>query len=134
MSLADDCLPEECMGICVETIQKNLVTITKHMLTGNECSQEELAKKWTVLGSCLREIKIYTKEALKAVEKGSDCTAFNLVEASKHKTLDEFDDAKVTLTGPDGESTQTTVGRFNEICEAVQEDPGLVDRVLGGDQ
>jgi hypothetical protein len=134
MSLADDCLPEECMGICVEIIQKNLVTITKHMLTGNECSQEELAKKWTVLGSCLREIKIYTKEALKAVEKGSDSTAFNLVEASKHKTLDEFDDAKVTITGPDGESTQTTVGRFNEICEAVQQDPGLVDRVLGGDQ
>jgi len=56
------------------------------------------------------------------------------VEASKHKTLDEFDDAKVTITGPDGESTQTTVGRFNEICEAVQQDPGLVDRVLGGEQ
>ncbi len=134
MSLADDCLPEECMEICVETIQKNLLAITKHMPTGNECSQEELAKKWTVLGSCLREIKVYTKEELKAVEKGSDSTAFNLVEASKHKTLDEFDDAKVTITGPDGESAQTTVGRFNEICEAVQEDPGLVDRVLGGDQ
>ena len=134
MSLADNCPPEDCMGICADIIQKNLIAVVKHMPTGNECSQEELAKKWTVLGSCLREIKEYTKEALKAVEKGSDSTAFNLVEASKHKTLDEFDDAKVTITGPDGESTQTTVGRFNEICEAVQEDPGLVDRVLGGDQ
>ena len=135
MSLADNCLPEGCMEICVETIQKNLLAITKHMPTGNECSQEELAKKWTVPGSCLREIKIYTKEALKAVEKGSDCTAFNLVEASKHKTLGEFDDAKVIITGPDGESTQTNVGRFNEICEAVQQDPSLIDRVvMGGDQ
>ena len=122
------------MGICADIIQKNLMAITKHMPTGNECSQGELAGKWTVLGSCLREIKAYTKEALKAVEKGSDSAAFNLVEASKHKTLDEFDDAKVTITGPDGESTQTTVGRFNEICEAVQQDPSLIDRALGGDQ
>lgn len=134
MSLADNCPPEACVGICAETIQKNLMAIIKHMPTGNECRQEDLAKKWTVLGSCLREIKEYTKEALKAVEKGSDSTAFDLVEASKHKTLDEFDDAKVTITGPDGESTQTTVGRFNEICEAVQQDPSLIDRALGGDQ
>jgi len=56
------------------------------------------------------------------------------VEASKHKTLDEFDDAKVTITGPDGESTQTTIGKLNEISEAVQQDPSLIDRALRGDQ
>jgi len=62
MSLADDCLPEECLEICAKTIENNLVEITKNVPTGNECSNEVLAKKYTILGSCFREIKTYVGE------------------------------------------------------------------------
>jgi len=99
MSLADDCLPEECLEICAKTIEKNLVEITKNVPTDNECSNEVLAKKYTILGSCFREIKAYVREALKSVQIGSDGTAFNLMEAGKHKTLQEFDEVKVELEG-----------------------------------
>jgi len=99
MSLADDCLPEECLEICAKTIENNLVEITKNVPTGNECSNEVLAKKYTILGSCFREIKTYVGEALKSVQIGSDGTAFNLMEAGKHKTLQEFDEVKVELEG-----------------------------------
>jgi len=133
MTLADDMTPEACIGVCVETIEESLKDALKNIPLPEEDS-DEAARKYVILGKCFRTIKEYTKEALKSVQYGQDSTAFVLMRASAHKTLDEFDDAKVTITGPDGESTQTTVGRFNEICEAVQQDPGLVDRVLGGEQ
>lgn len=133
MSLADDMEPAACIGVCVETIEESLKDALKNAPLPGEDS-DEAARKYVILGKCFRTIKEYTKEALKSVQYGQDSTAFVLMRASAHKTLDEFDDAKVTITGPDGESTQTTVGRFNEICEAVQQDPGLVDRVLGGEQ
>jgi hypothetical protein len=90
--------------------------------TGNECSQADLAKKWTVLGSRLRIIKEYTKEGLKAVEKGSDSTAFNLLETSKHKSLSEFADTKLEITGPDGSKVETTLEKFEEVAESVQKE------------
>ena len=125
MSLADDCMPEDCLEICAKEIQENLLAITKHIPTGNECSASELAKKWTVLGRCLRRIKDYTKEALKSVQMGSDSTAFHLIEASKHKTLGEFADTKLEITGPDGSKVETTLEKFEDAADAVQRDPGL---------
>lgn len=95
MSLADDCPPEDCLEVCAKELQDNLLAITKHVPTGNECSQAELAKKYTVLGRCFREIRTYTKEALKAVEKGSSQTAVILLEQAQHRTLSEFADVKV---------------------------------------
>lgn len=133
MSLADDMTPEACIEVCVETIEESLKEVLKNAPLPEE-SSDEAARKYVILGKCFRTIKEYTKEALKSVQYGQDSTAFVLMRASAHKTLDEFDDTTVTITGPDGHEVQTTVGRFNEICEAVQEDPGLVDRVLGGDQ
>jgi len=133
MTLADDMVPEACIGACVETIEESLKGALKNMPLPGEDS-DEAARKYVILGKCFRTIKEYTKEALKSVQYGQDSTAFVLMRASAHKTLDEFDDPAVTITGPDGHEVQTTVGRFNEICEAVQQDPGLVDRVLGCDQ
>ncbi len=117
MSLADNCPPEDCLEICAKEIQESLLAITRHMPTGNECSQTDLAKKWTVLGSCLRTIKEYTKEGLKAVEKGSDSTAFNLLEASQHKPLSEFADTKLEIS-----KVETTLEKFEEAAEAVQKE------------
>jgi hypothetical protein len=133
MSLADDMAPEACIGVCVETIEESLKDALQNAPLPGEDS-DEAARKYVILGKCFRTIKEYTKEALKSVQYGQDSTAFVLIRASAHKTLDEFDDTAVTITGPDGHEVQTTVGRFNEICEAVQQDPGLVDRVLGGEQ
>ena len=133
MSLADDMEPAACIGVCVETVEEALKDALKNMPHPEEDS-DEAARKYVILGKCFRIVKEYTKEALKSVQYGQDSTAFVLMRASAHKTLDEFDDTTVTITGPDGHEVQTTVGRFNEICEAVQEDPGLVDRVLGGEQ
>ena len=126
MSLADDLSPEQVMEAVGKVLEERLQVILRHVPTGNECSQEDLAKKWTVLGSCLRTIKEYTREGLKAVQIGSDSTAFNLVEASKHQTLDKFTDAKIEITGPDGKTVETTFDKFNKAAEAVQKDPSIL--------
>ena len=126
MSLADDLSPEQVMEAVGKVLEERLQVILRHVPTGNECSQEELAKKWTVLGSCLRTIKEYTREGLKAVQIGSDSTAFNLVEASKHKPLDSFADAKIEITGPDGQTVEATFDKFNKAAEAVQKDPSIL--------
>ena len=126
MSLADDLPPNAVMEAVGEILEEKLQVILRHVPTGNECSQEELAKKWTVLGSCLRTIKEYTREGLKAVQIGSDSTAFNLVEASKHKSLDSFADAKIEITGPDGKTVETTFDKFERVADAVQKDPSIL--------
>ena len=126
MSLADDLSPEQVMEAVGKVLEERLQVILRHVPTGNECSQEELAKKWTVLGSCLRTIKEYTREGLKAVQIGSDSTAFHLMEASKHKPLDSFADAKIEITGPDGQTVEATFDKFNKAAEAVQKDPSIL--------
>ena len=126
MSLADDLPPNDVIEAVGEILEEKLQVILRHVPTGNECSQEELAKKWTVLWSCLRTIKEYTREGLKAVQKGSDSTAFNLVEASKHKPLDSFADAKIEITGPDGQTVEATFDKSNKAAEAVQKDPSIL--------
>ena len=57
---------------------------------------------------------------------GSDSTAFHLMEASKHKPLDSFADIKIEITGPDGQTVETTVENFNKAAEAVQKDPSIL--------
>lgn len=131
MSLADDCSPGACPEICTANIQKNFLAITKHIPTGNECSQAELAKKYTILGRCFREIRIYTKEALKSIEMGSSQTVVILLEQAAHKTLDEFSDAKVKISIDGGSEVETTFGKFERAAEAVQRDPGILDEVSG---
>lgn len=59
---------------------------------------------------------------------GSDGNAFNLMEAGKHKILDEFADAKIELSTPDGDNVETTLEKFNHTAEAVEGDPGIADR------
>jgi len=107
MSLADDLAPDACLEACTETIERNLVAVSRNLPDVND-SSEELARKYTILGKCLRSIKEYTKEALKAAQIGSDSAAFNLLEAGKHKALDSFSEPdparQVTLTnGEEGE-------------------------------
>jgi len=99
MSLADDCLPEECLEICAKTIEKNLVEITKNVPTGNECSNEVLAKKYTILGSCFREIKTYVRETLKSVQIGSRRHCLQPHGGWEAQDLQEFDEVKVELEG-----------------------------------
>lgn len=129
MSLADDMSPECCVEVCAETIEEALKDALKNMPLPEEDS-DEAARKYVILGKCFRTIKEYTKEALKSVQYGQDNAAYVLMKAGQHKTLSEFDDTTVTITGPDGHEVQTTVGRFNEACEAVEADPSI----LGGDQ
>ena len=131
MSLADDCSPGACLEICTANIQENLLAITKHIPTGNECSQAELAKKYTILGRCFRQIRSYTKEALKSIELGSSQTAVILLEQANHKTLDEFSDAEVEISVEGGSKVKTTLENFNRAAEAVQRDPGILDEVQG---
>ena len=125
MSLAENCPPEDCLEICAKEIQENLLAITKHIPTGNECSQAELAKKYTILGRCFREIRTYTKEALKSIELGSSQTAVILLEQANHKTLDEFSDANLKISIDGGSTVETTFGKFEKAAEAVQRDPSL---------
>lgn len=131
MSLADDLIPEACLEACTETIEENLVAVSKNLPDPND-SPKEAARKYVILGKCLRSIKEYTKEALKSVQMGSDSTAFSLMEGRKHRSLENFADTQVTISVPDGDKTETTVEKFNEACEAVQKDPSIVDRVLAG--
>jgi hypothetical protein len=132
MTLADDLEPISCIGMCVETLEENLVIISQHLPDVGD-SQEVAATKYTILAKCLRQIKECTKEALKSCQIGQDGAASNLILASQHKPLDEFNDAKISITGPDGQTTETTLDKFNQVAEAVQKDPGMVDRIWGED-
>lgn len=125
MSLADDLDPEACLEACTETIEESLKAALWNLPDAND-SPAEAARKYTILGKCFRSIRTYTKEALKSVQIGSDSAAFSLMEAGKHRSLSEFEDTQVTITGPDGKETHTTAGRFNEVCEAVQKDPSVL--------
>ena len=64
-------------------------------------SPEEAAKKYAILGRCLRSVKEHTKEALKSVQMGSDGAAYLIMEGQKHHPLDNF--VQVSLTEPDGD-------------------------------
>ena len=102
MTLADDMEPEACIAMCAEVVQKSLVGILDQLLDPDDSPQEQ-AEKLVILGKHLRNVKEYTKEALKAVEKGQNYTASLLLNASEHKTLDQFPEiARVSITGPDG--------------------------------
>lgn len=89
MTLADDLPPEACLEACTGTIEANLVAVSKNLPDVDD-APAELARKYTILQKCLRSIKEYTKEALKAAQIGSDSAAFNLMEPGKHKSLDSF--------------------------------------------
>lgn len=125
MTLADEMEPIPCIGLCSEVIHRNLVDAINNCPDIDD-SPEEAAKKYAILGRALRGIKEHTKEALKSVQMGSDSAAFLIMEGQKHHPLSEYDDAKISITGPDGETTETTFGR---ACEAVQKDPSIMDRV-----
>ena len=131
MSLADDLDPDACLEACTETIEENLKAALRNLPDAND-SPSAAARKYTILGKVFREIRSYTKEALKSVQIGSDSAAHLLIEGGKHRSLESFDDTKVTITGPDGKETHTTAGRFNEIAEAVQRDPSIVDILQDG--
>jgi hypothetical protein len=132
MSLADDLPPEACLEACTETIEGNLVAISKNLPDVDD-SQEDLARKYTILGKCLRSIKEYTKEALKAAQIGSDSCAYNLMEAGKHRSLQDFSEeeksTQVTITGPDGKSFQTDMGCLDRAAK-LAEDPAAIRKIL----
>ena len=100
MTLADEMDPIPCLGLCTEVIEQNLVTAAKN-IPGIDDSPEEAAKKYAVLGRCLRSVKEHTKEALKSVQMGSDGAAYLIMEGQKHHPLDNF--VQVSLTEPDGD-------------------------------
>jgi hypothetical protein len=128
--MADDMAPIPCIGLCSEVIQKNLVDAINNCPDIDD-DPDEAAKKYAILGRCLRAIKEHTKEALKSVQMGSDMAAFLIMEGQKHHSLSEYDDAKISITGPDGKTTETTFEQFDRACEAVQKDPSIVDKALG---
>ncbi len=130
MSLADDLSPEACLEACAEQIGKNIVKTMKNLPEHSDDADTK-ARKYTILGKCFREIRSYTKEALKSLQIGSDEAATVLMIAEQHATLESFGDAKLSITGPDGETVETTAGRFNQVAEAVQRDPSIVDKILG---
>lgn len=130
MTLADEMDPIPCIGLCTEVIEQNLVTAAKNIPSIDD-SPEEAAKKYAILGRCLRSVKEHTKEALKSVQTGSDGAAYLIMEGQKHHSLSEYDGAQITITAPDGESVQTSMKKFNEVAEAVQKDPSIVDRAEG---
>ena len=102
MTLADDMEPEACIALCADVVQRSVVGIFDRLL-GPDDSPKEQAEKLVVLGKHLRNVREYTKEALKAVEKGQNHTASLLLNASEHKTLDQFPEiTRVSITGPDG--------------------------------
>jgi len=102
MTLADDMEPGACIGMCSEVIQRSVVGILNHLLEPDD-SPKKQAEKLVILGKHLRNVKEYTKEALKAVENGQNYTAALLLRESEHRTLDQFPEVtSVTITGPDG--------------------------------
>lgn len=125
MTLADEMDPIPCLGLCIPEVERNLVTALENMPDIDD-SPEDAAKKYAILGRCLRGMKEYTKEALKAVQCGSDLAAGSILEGNKHHPLSEFDDANISITGPEGKTTETTFGQFNRACEAVQKDPSIL--------
>ena len=133
MTLADDISPEKCLEACIGTIEENFVSASENLPDVDD-SQEDLARKYTILGKCLRSIKEYTKEALKAAQIGSDSCAFNLMEAGKHRSLHDFSkeekSTQVTITGPDGKSFQTDMGCLDRAAK-LAEDPEAVRKILG---
>ena len=133
MTIADDMDPISCLGLCLPEVERNLINALNHMPDVDD-SPEEAAKKYAILGRCLRGVKEYTKEALKAVQIGSDGAARNLLDGAMHHSLAEYDDAKIAITGPDGKTVETTFGKFDRACEAVQKDPGVLDKLKGGEQ
>ncbi len=92
----------------------------------------ERAEKITICESTLLQIKEYAAEGLKARAQGSLDVAEELMKGRLNHSLQDYEDTKVSITGPDGDTVETTAGRFNQVAEAVQKDPGIVDRVLGG--
>jgi len=92
----------------------------------------ERAEKIHICESALLQIKEYAAMGLKARTQGSLEVAEDLLKGQANHSLEDYSDASVTITGPDGQVTETTAGRFNEIAEAVQKDSSIVDRVLAG--
>jgi hypothetical protein len=121
MTIADDLEPILCIEVCVKTLEENLVIISQHLPNAGD-SQEVAATKYTILAKCLRQIKEYTKEALKSCQIGQDGAAINLIIAGQHTPLDEFNDAKLTITGTDGQKTETTLEHFNQAVGKVQKE------------
>jgi hypothetical protein len=134
MTLADDCLPADCLEIVAKTIEENAVVLSKNLPGVNDTSTD-LARKYAVIENSLEEIRKYTREGLKARKKGSVAIAYDFNHASKHKTLNEFSDeekdAKVSISVNGEKPVETTMSRFSRLSEAVQKDPSIVDRVIG---
>ncbi len=104
MTLADDMEPEACISLCTEVIQRSVVGMLDQLLGPND-SPKEQAEKLVILGKHLRNVKEYTKEALKAVENGQNYTASLLLKESEHKTLEQFPEVtsvSIDLTGGRG--------------------------------
>lgn len=98
-------------------------------------TQAERAEKIHICESAFLQIKEYAAEGLKARAQGSLDVAEELLKGRENHSLGDYEDSKVIITGSDGKSVETTAGKFNEVCEAVQRDPSIVDRVLQeGDQ
>ena len=131
MTLADEMDPIPCLGLCLPEVERNLVIALENMPDVDD-SPDVAAKKYAILGRCLRGMKEYTKEALKGVQRGADQVAGSILEGSKHHPLSEYDDAKISVTGPDGKTVETTFGKFDRACDAVQKDPSILDRVKDG--
>ena len=127
MTLSDEMDPIPCIDLCGSIIEKQLVNALQN-IPGVDDSPEDAAKKYAILGRCLRSVKEHVKEALKSVQMGSDTAAFLMLEGSKHHSLSEYDDAKISITGPDGKTTETTFGQFDRAREAVQKDPSILEQ------
>ena len=132
VQLRTDVEPIEAMEIARDMIEGSLMKLSKNLPDDRRDSPEELAEKFTICEAALLQIKEYAAMGLKARTQGSMDVAEVLCEGQVNHSLDDYSDTKVTITSPDGQVTETTAGRFNEIAEAVQKDPSIVDRVLAG--
>jgi hypothetical protein len=120
-------LAKDMIWEALQQIQKNAPLHTD--------TPQERAEKIPICESALLQIAEYAKLALKARVQGSIEVAENLQKSKENHTLHDFADTEVEISVEGGSTVKTTMGRFNEVCEAVKQDPSLIDRVvLGGDQ
>jgi hypothetical protein len=89
MSLADDCLPVDCLEIVAKQISESAMILNANLPTGADVN-ESLAKKYATIEFALETIREYAKEGLKSRKIGSASIAFDFSQAAKHRTLEEF--------------------------------------------
>ncbi len=110
-------MAEEMIGEAHARLKANLPDWADH--------PTERAEKIAICESALLQIKEYAAEGLKARAQGSLDVAEELIKGRLNRSLQDYEDTKITIDTHDGHPVETTMERLEAVADAVAADPRI---------